>query len=318
MPKKHQRIVMLICSIFLALALAACSSSQQAEDKSSGKQAAKERVVKHAMGETKVADQPDKVIVLDNGTLDNVLALDVKPVGAATVFIDEPFPSYLKDQAAGIKNIGTVDQPNLEAIASLKPDLILGSKDTHEAIYDKLAKIAPTVFVEELGVTWKENLKLQAEALGKTEEGEKILGDYQQRLDDFKQKMGENAAHSKISILRARTDHVAAYLKDSFSGAVIQDAGLPRPPAQNKNEFSVQLTEEQIDDMEGDVIFWFTRDKENLLNTKIMKNPAWNELTAVKEKKVYQVNDETWLSGLGVQAANHIMDDLSNYLLKHQ
>jgi len=277
--------------------------------------ASSEMVIKHAMGETKLAKKPEKVVVLDNGALDNVLALGIKPVGAATVFADQPFPPYLKG-VEGIQNIGTIDQPNLEAIAALQPDLILGSKDNHEAIYEKVQQIAPTVFVETLGATWKDNLKLQAEALGKTKEAEQLMADYNKRLEEFKAKMGDNLAKTRVSILRPRKDHVAVYLKQNFSGSIIQDAGLPRPTAQDKDEFSVKLNEESVADMEGDVIFWFTRDKENLLKSKISNNPTWKGFKAVQENKVFEVSGDTWLSGLGYQAANLVLDDLFGKLVK--
>lgn len=271
-------------------------------------------VVKHAMGEATLDGVPSRVVVLDNGALDNVLALGVKPVGAPTVQLDNPFPAYLTAQTDGITNIGTIDEPNLETISSLKPDVILGSKDTHEAIYDKLEQIAPTVFVDTLGYTWKENLKLQAQAIGKPAEGAKLLADYSARLEEFKGKMGDSLATTEVSILRPRADHVRIYLRQSFSGIIIEDAGLPRPEAQKADEFSKEATEEQIADLGGDVILWFTRDTDHLLKSKLENNTLWKNLDAVKDNKVHEVDAETWLSGLGVQAANKVVDDLFKYV----
>jgi len=271
-------------------------------------------VVKHAMGEATLDGVPSRVVVLDNGALDNVLALGVKPVGAPTVQLDNPFPAYLAAQTDGVTNIGTIDEPNLETISSLKPDVILGSKDTHEAIYDKLEQIAPTVFVDTLGYTWKENLKLQAQAIGKQAEGDKLLADYSARLEEFKGKMGDALATTEVSILRPRADHVRIYLRQSFSGIIIEDAGLPRPEAQKADEFSKEATEEQIADLGGDVILWFTRDTDHLLKSKLENNVLWKNLDAVKNNKVHEVDAETWLSGLGVQAANIVVEDLFKYV----
>ena len=50
-------------------------------------------VVKHAMGQATLDGVPSRIVVLDNGALDNVLALGVKPVGAPTVQLDNPFPA---------------------------------------------------------------------------------------------------------------------------------------------------------------------------------------------------------------------------------
>lgn len=319
MARRNHQYFRLFALIFAALLLmTACGGQETSTTQAPSTPAASttsEVVIKHAMGEEKLPKAPDKIVVLDNGALDNLLALGVKPVGGTTVLADNPFPSYLKD-VEGIKNVGTIDQPNLEAIAALQPDLILGSKDTHEAIYEKLKQIAPTVFVETLGASWKDNLKLQAEAVGKTQAGEQLMSDYNKRLDEFKAKMGDNLANTHVSILRPRKDNVTVYLKKSFSGSIIQDAGLPRPAAQVIDKFSVKLNEESVADMQGDVIFWFTRDKENLLTGKIVSNPTWKGFPAVKENKVFEVSGDTWLSGLGYQAANLVVDDLFAKLVK--
>lgn len=310
--------IMLYLSVILLTACAGepvTSTNQTTPSPNTEKSSETAFEITHSMGKTKLAKKPEKIITLDNGALDNLMALGVKPIGAATVVADQPFPAYIKG-VEGIQNIGTIDQPNLESIAALQPDLILGTKDTHEAIYDKLSQIAPTVFVETLGVTWKDNLKLQASAVGKSTEAEKLLSDYNKKLDEFKVKMGDRLSQTHVSILRPRKDNITVYLKANFSGSIIQDAGLPRPTAQNLDDFSVKLNEEKVADMEGDVIFWFSRDKENLLQTKIQLNPTWKGFKAVKENRVFEVSSETWLSGLGVQAANLVVDDLFTHLIK--
>lgn len=148
------------------------------------------RKVKDAYGEVEVPDKPSKIVVLDIGALDNLLELGIKPVGAPSILTaGDPYPAYLKG-TDGVTNIGTVNEPNLEAIDALKPDLIIGNKDAHDAIHDQLKQIAPTVFVETLGVTWKANLQLHAETVNKQAEGEKLLEAYKQKKrKPFKQSL---------------------------------------------------------------------------------------------------------------------------------
>lgn len=270
-----------------------------------------DRVVQHAMGETKVPAHPKRVVVLDNGALDNLLALGVKPVGAPTVFENEPFFSYLKEQTQGIQQVGIIDQPNLEAVAAAKPDLILGVKEMHEKVYDKLSQIAPTVFTEEIGMDWKGNLKLHAEAVGKNKEADELIQQYDGRVAELQKKLGDRLKTTQISLLRPRADHIRVYLRQSFSGKLIEDLGFARPPVQTKDDFALKVTEENIQDLDGDVIIWFSRDKENLLKDKVMKSPLWSQLKAVKQNQVYEVSAETWLSGMGVQAANLMLDDVN-------
>ena len=273
------------------------------------------RSVTHAMGTTSVPTTPRRVIVLDNGTLDNVLALGVAPVGAATVLDGGAFPTYLQEQAKGIETVGTIDQPNLERILMLKPDLILGSKDTHEAIYPQLSQIAPTVFVETLGATWKTNLVKQAETLGKADEAQRLLDEYQGRLDMFQSKMGDRLKQTTVSVVRSRPDKVSVYLKQSFVGTIIEEAGLARPAAQQKDAFSEDVTLELIPNLDSDVIFWTQRDPSKSQLVELMKQPLWSGLKAAKQGRVHEVSHETWISGLGIISANRVLDDLFTYLV---
>lgn len=86
------------------------------------------RTLTHAMGKTEIKSAPKRVVVLDVGEFDNVVSLGVKPVGYAPSEGDAAIPSYLKKEAGNPKNVGTINNLNLEAIAGLKPDLILGSQ----------------------------------------------------------------------------------------------------------------------------------------------------------------------------------------------
>ncbi|WP_141500093.1 ABC transporter substrate-binding protein [Paenibacillus luteus] len=272
------------------------------------------RTIKDAYGDVEVPAAPARIVVLDIGALDNLLELGVKPVGAPSILAPgDPYPAYLKN-TEGIENIGSVNEPNLEAIDALKPDLIIGNKDTHEQIHDQLALIAPTIFVESLGITWKENLLVHAEAVGKAEEGKQLLEGYQTRIAELKGKIESKPAPLEVSLFRPREDKIQIYLQETFSGLIMSDAGIKRPEAQTAEGFSKDLTEEQIADLDGDVMFWFSRSNSDF--EKIEKSPLWATLKGVQAKQVHQVDWETWMSGLGIQAVNKVVDDLFNYLVE--
>lgn len=274
-----------------------------------------ERVVKHAMGETTVAANVQRVVVLDTGELDSALTLGVKPVGAVEAIAGQGFPSYLKD-VAGIETVGTISEPNLEKIAALNPDLILSSKLRHEEIYDELSAIAPTVFAETTGVTWKENFDLYAEALGRTEAAEAVKRAYQERLAEFRAVMGDRLEEEEVSIVRFLAGDTRIYQKASFSGTVIEDAGLRRPPSQDVDAFAITgASAELIPQFGGSVIFVTVYGPEDeTTKTQIISHPLWQKLEAVQQGKVHQVSDDLWMLGIGYTAANGIIDDLTRYL----
>src|SRR3546814_12454703 len=86
--------------------------------------------------------------------------------------------------------VGLIEEPNLEAIAAQRPDLILGAKVRPEALYEELSGIAPTVFTESSGTNWKEGLAVTADALGATDAAERLLADSQARADEIGEAVG--------------------------------------------------------------------------------------------------------------------------------
>ncbi len=275
------------------------------------------RAIKHAMGTTEVPLHPKRVVVLDTGELDTALTLGVKPVGAVEAIAGQGLPSYLKD-TGGIEIVGTITEPNLEKIAALKPDLILSSKMRHEAIYKQLSQIAPTVFAERTGVTWKENFDLFARALGKEEEAKRVKQQYQEHVREFQQRMGDRLKQTDVTVIRFLPGDTRLYQKESFIGTVLQDLGLPRPPSQDVNDFAMyNVSEEFIPKIGGDVIFVTVYGKaSDTAKQDFMSNPLWRQLKAVREGRVYEVSDDLWMLGIGYTAANGVIDDLERYLLE--
>ncbi|NDJ18420.1 ABC transporter substrate-binding protein [Myxacorys almedinensis] len=278
-----------------------------------------ERVVKHALGETKVPANPQRVVVLDNAVLDTAITLGVKPVGAA---LYPGTTSYLGDKTQGIETVGSSPAPpNLEKIVSLKPDLILGIAIVHKQLYDQLSQIAPTVLAEDSGRegNWKQHMTLYAEALGKTEVAKNLLNDYNQQVNQLKQRLGEQLTKTSVSLVAGFQDRLGFYTTGSFPGSILQDVGLPRPPAQEKADiFASQVSREDFKSINGDVIFLIRNaiDPNNTIVDQFKQDPLFSQLDAVKQNRVYVVDGKVWTVGRSILAANRVLDDLSNYLVK--
>ncbi|WP_411089421.1 ABC transporter substrate-binding protein [Streptomyces sp. 061-3] len=273
------------------------------------------RTLTHAMGTTELKSAPKRVVVLDVGEFDNVVSLGVKPVGYAPSEGDAAIPSYLKKDAGNPKNVGTINNLNLEAIAGLKPDLILGSQLRAADKYDQLSKIAPTVFSIRPGFTWKENYLLNAAALDKTAKAKSELDAYEKKA----MKLGEDIGPDKptISMVRYLPDRIRLYAKASFIGTILEDAGLPRPKNQQINDLAAEISPEKIDEADADWIFTGVYgDPKATKRDTARSNPLWKNLKAVKEGRAKDVPDETWYLGLGVTAANLVLDDLRADLVK--
>jgi iron complex transport system substrate-binding protein len=303
------RLRLAIVAMLPVLALTACGTSTTTQE------AGPTRTVKHAMGETKVPMTPQRVVVLDTDKLDTMVSLGLSPVGAAQAQENQTWPEYLGSALANTKPVGTLQQLNIEAIMALKPDLILGSKFRQAAFYDKLAKIAPTVFTEKVGITWKENFLLDAEALGKKDQAQQLLSGYETRAKE----VGAKFSKLQVGIVRFMPTEIRLYGPESFSGIVLGDAGIPRPEAQQladqEDKRFGKISQENIAKGDADAIFYTAYGEAAAKSqAEVTAGPLWKNLKAVKAGHAFNVDDEIWMTGIGVTAAGKILDDLDKHL----
>ncbi|RVX44213.1 iron complex transport system substrate-binding protein [Nonomuraea polychroma] len=278
------------------------------------------RTIKHAMGETKIPTQPKRVVALDQSFVDAVLTLETPVVGYTTYrSLDDKLPAYLGTVAAQYGKeatpVGTLEEPSLEKIIALKPDLIVSAKVRHEALYDKLSKIAPTVFSETTGAIWKDNIRLMGQALGKEQLADTKIKEYEDRAAkigaSIKEKEGELPT---ISIVRfAGEPTVRLYVEKSYSGIVLKDVGFPRPEGQPTvaDTIAVDVSQEKIPDLDADHIFVSTYEDPTVAESKdkFLNNPLWGKLKGEK----HDVADLTWMTAVGIQGAHSILDDVAKF-----
>ncbi|MGB3653786.1 MAG: iron-siderophore ABC transporter substrate-binding protein [Rivularia sp. (in: cyanobacteria)] len=268
------------------------------------------RIVKHAMGETKVPLNPKRVVVI--GGLDNALALGIKPI-AATTLGDNNYLNYLESKTKELEKVGVNGSPNLEKILYLKPDLILGLNWDAD-IYQQLSQIAPTVLADG-DKSWKEWLTKFAQALGKTETAEQLLQDYEQRINTLRQKMGDRLSQTQVSLVNFWNNYTRIYMNASFAGSIIKEIGLSRPSYQDKDKVNENISLELIPQLESDVIFLSLGGHDPSKLKQFTNHPLWLQLEAVREDRVYQVSSDTWISSWGMIGANSVLDDLFKYLI---
>ncbi|MBT2693190.1 iron-siderophore ABC transporter substrate-binding protein [Bacillus sp. ISL-55] len=319
---KVSKHLLALISIFTILLLAACGASEDESKNTAEEPKEKEEsyTVEHAMGTTTLDKTPEKVVVLTNEGTEALLELGVTPVGAVQSWTGDPWYDHIADDMKDVEVVGVESQVNVEAIAALKPDLIIGNKMRQEDIFEQLKAIAPTVFAEDLRGNWKNNFELYAKAVNKEEKGKEVLAAYDQRIEDLKEKLGDKV-NTKVSMVRFMAGDVRIYHKDSFSGVILEQIGMARPESQDKEDFAEKgVTKERIPAMDGDVLFYFTYDEGDGKATEVEKewieDPLFQNLVVAKKGEVHKVNDAIWNTAGGVMAANLMLDDLEKHLLK--
>ena len=309
-------------AVIAALVLAACSSEPDPAPAAQPDEAtpplaapAFPRRVVHAMGTTEIAAEPKRVVVLDTGELDSAISLGLTPVGAVTTDVDKGVLSYLRRDAAGIDVVGTISEPNLEAIAKLRPDLILSNKVRHEELYGKLSQIAPTVFAEKVGVVWKDNLRLAATALGREAKAASVIGAYEADAKALGRSLGDNAKLT-LSPIRFVEGTIRVYSKESFIGTVLTDIGIS-PPTLPPGEFPAfaEISQEQLALADADRLVYASFGAPGDSGEQaVLAGPLWTTLGAVKAGKAFAVDGDVYYSGIGLRAATLMLDDLRGKL----
>ncbi len=171
--------------------------------------------VQHAMNMlegTKVPGVAERPMTLTADSLGDTLALGVKPVRAALP--GARLPAYLRGAARGVEIVAPLTELDLAATDALEPDLILGSKEGQEELYGDLSRIAPTVMTE--GDNWKLNLRLHGEALGRTNDAERLLVDWDNRVAKVRDRLRDE----DVSLVSGRPP-------SAFGKQIFADLGIP-------------------------------------------------------------------------------------------
>ena len=312
---KKWSILSIIFSIILVLT--ACSGETKEEgkaEKTSGSTENAEKItVEHKYGKPEIDKNPKKVVVFDFGILDTLDELGVEVTGVPQATI----PKYLEKYAdKKYTNVGSLKEPDFEAIHGLKPDVIFISGRQAE-LYDQFAEIAPTVYVEtdyaNYMASFEKNMKLVGEIFGREDEVAAKLKDIEATVEKINKEV--IAANEKALVVLANEGKVSAYGPSSRFGVIHDVFGYAA--ADDKIEVSTHgqsITFEYIMEKNPDVLFVIDRNvavggetgaKQSIENDLVKKTNAY------KNGKIIYLNADTWyLSGGGLKSVELMADEI--------
>ncbi|WP_228446921.1 ABC transporter substrate-binding protein [Streptomyces paludis] len=277
------------------------------------------RTVGHFEGKTVIKAEPAKVVVISTGQADALLTLGTVPAGSTRGDGADLVPRYLKDDypkdAAALEKVADVGSrvaPDIEAVANIKPDLILmniAGKDAKK-LYTALSAVAPTVATQGTGLYWKQDFLLVADALGKTERAQRILDDFHTDAAQWGAKAGKPVT---VSFLRLNADRLRVFGVPSFTGSIAEDAGLGRPESQRFDDTSEDISNEQLDRADADWIFYGVQGADTKV-TALTDAPLWPTLSAVAGGTAIPVDDDVFYLNTGPTAARDVLAVLKKHL----
>ncbi|WP_273203051.1 ABC transporter substrate-binding protein [Marinobacter subterrani] len=273
----------------------------------------------HEQGSLTLETTPQRVVALNWAATEALLLLGVTPVGVADrdgyrVWVKEP------ELPEDVANIGTRVAPSLEAIAQLKPDLIVSSSEMAPAA-DLLQRIAPTYVVS----VYKEGARPFKKArdmlltlgrmLDREARAEAVLRDIEQTLTTQRQRLESAGLTGRpVALVNFLDDrHVRIYAKNGLFQTTLDALGLDNawPHEGNYWGFSV-VGLEAIAPLYNSRIVAIAPTPPGLAAT-LASSPFWTYLPAVKRQQVYRI-EPVWPFG-GVYPVKRLAILLADSLL---
>lgn len=312
----------LLLSLFTAVAvvlLAACGANKQTSKTTTSSSAASQVTVQTANGEVKVPTNPKKIVTLDLGAADTIRAL-----GKESNIVGMPkktLPAYLKNLPSSIKNVGSMKEPNMEAIAALKPDLIIASGRTAQYV-KKLKEIAPTVLFQtdnkDYWGSTKKNILSLASIFG--EDGTKKAKSELAKLDkEIQTVVAANEKSNKNALaMMLNEGAISAFgAKSRFAFLYSTLKFKPTDAKIKESRHGQEVSFESIKQINPDIIFVLNRTLaiggDNSANKDLLNNSLIQETNAAKNKTIVNLTSDLWyLSGGGLESTKLMIEDVKN------
>lgn len=273
-------------------------SSESSEEKVS---------IKHELGTSEVPENPKRIVTLELSFVDALNGLGMEPVGIADDKKDDMIKK-LVGKKIDYTSVGTRQQPNLEVISSLQPDLIIADVQRHKGIYEDLKKIAPTIELKSRESDYEENLdafQTIAKAVGKEKESEERLNEHEKTLAELQDELKEEKGKTVMPAV-VRDTSFQAHTSASYDGQFLEKIGFKN--AIQDEEAYAEMNLEQLSDVDPDVLI-LANNEGKLLTDEWKDNPLWKNLKAVKNDQVYVVDRDLWTRFRGVVSAEAIGED---------
>lgn len=263
--------------------------------------------VKHFMGETAIPKNPQRVVVSGSGYHEAMLALGLTPAGMSDIGGEpgEPMPAYLGNQLDGVALIGTIFEPSLEAVLEVNPDLIIGMSGPHDAIYENLSAIAPTILIENPWMDWRETLRIFGIIFGMEDVANERLAGYEQKVADARAALDEAVGDAPVAYMRILANEVRIY---GTSNPLYADLGVAPSSLTPTDAGQRPLSIETLPDLDAEYIFMVVQSDEKL--QEMQNSGLWANVPAVQNDKVFSVDLKSWIQGTGLLAYESVVDDV--------
>jgi iron complex transport system substrate-binding protein len=305
------------CTLLIVILLSACGRNSEPFP-ITVQESGDVRIITHRFGESQVPQNPQRVVALGQEyMLADLLDAGINVVASNVNVID--IAGFEEGELEDIY-LFLAQEPNLETIASLNPDVIIGNDYFIQRIgYNKLSGIAPTVAIDTEG-EWRRTYAETLSVFGKADEAESNIMAYEARLSAIREEL--NANGKLISVGTIYPDESPAAWVDGPTAVpqLLLDLGFQLSPSPDEVEdFGIRdgrvfFSLERLDLFAADTLILLQSnqvegEEESLAEVKA--NPLWANLPAVQANQVFVLDR---LGYPGLRGRDMLLDDVLKIL----
>lgn len=314
--------------LLFVLILAGCMQKEEESNSGEENNSNQTIVIEDASGERSFEGVQEKVVALEWSVAEELLAVGVQPAAVADV---EGFNKWVTIDAKldeSVVDIGLRTEPNIEEIAKLEPDVIIGM-EYQEQFKADLEKIAPVVIFDssteeaqkDLYAYMLHTLKQTGKLVGKEQEADEAVAHLEEKMAEAKEnisaaqlKTNEFVFTQAYSANQAPTFRL--FTENSTVSHTLEGIGLTNKIQDQDPQPSGFITTnvEGVSKYE-EAIFLHTVQKDDPLFNNLEGNKAWNSLYFVENDLMYDVGAGVWTFG-SVLSMETLVDHVEETLVK--
>ncbi len=184
-------------------------------------------------------------------------------------------------------------QINVEKVISLEPDLVLADESVDEDALDQIRDADIQVLVVKTAENFDEvydAIHLIGEVTGTTEQADKIESDMEEKLASLSDKVAEIEEPKSVYVEISPAPETYTAGKNTFINTILEKINAEN--SAGDLEGWPQVNEEAVIEMDPDIIITTYGSYVEDPIKEITDRKAWSDLTAVKNKEIYDVNED--------------------------
>ncbi|MFC2947394.1 ABC transporter substrate-binding protein [Virgibacillus sediminis] len=323
-----KKLITYTVALSIILFLAACGGGTEESNEAENQQETAERTVtvEDARGEQTIEGTPENIVVLEWSYAEHLLSLGIQPAGVADMDGFHEWVNIDKSFDESVQDVGTRQEPNLEAIARLNPDLIIAVDFRHEQYLDSLEDIAPVVTFAPYGEeaiqnhyqNMLEEFQTVAKIVDKEEEAQKEIEGLENFIAEQKSRVEEAGLEGSDYIVTQafsaqNTPTLRLFTENSIVAQVMDRLGFENAyQSENVEPYGYsEVTVEALQNFqEEDLQFlYIVQEEDNIFENQLAGNPVWENLTFVQEGNTHALPGDTWTFG-GVLSTEVLTEQL--------